>query len=500
MENITQIKKIEAFLQNSMSAEEAAEFKLEIANDPGLARLVEEFKITFQGLQHQWISKGVTAAAKSMHFLHLLKIALISFAGAAVVGVLVFNATRNNKNDSNPTIIKTTSDSTISINSANNQCFDNKSANSDSTQSCENKMPYALISEYASKQHTAQQTADQLYKSYRNKLTPDTQFFTISNLRDTIIIGNSGMKIEIPANSLWSYEKQNPIESKVEIRLTEFMDYFSMYKANVSTMANGHILNSGGSCYITAIAPNDSVLLAPGKQLKLSFPCDTINELMTTFYGNKNEQGTVVWGNTESAKGEILQIRYRLLDGNTPVTYDTLYFIKTYKKNSTTTGRALYSHLYENKRFNKSETYFSDTKSHKKWGEYILQPVRRYGPASKTSKMMHNIIYANIFGFINCDHFLKSKQLEQVTLVNTDTILESYMFFKNSNSCMPAYLNVFYNIPHHSEVMIVAIMRRNNKLLMSFTSTQTSTVINLNDGTPLIASVIEKTIKEFDKK
>lgn len=497
MENISQIKKIEAFLQNTMSQDELAAFKQEMANDPGLAKMVEEFRHTFQALQSQWLSKSVTTAAKSIHLLHVLKVALISVVGVGVLGILIFNFSGKNQKVPNSSRSKEVGDSTMKNVPEIKTPAETSNKCDDSIVLHLNQTTQSVVRENVQENSFEVITAEQRFQEYKSSLVPDTQYFTISNLRDTALKGNSGIVIEIPSGALWSYKNQKPLESRVNIKLVEYMDYVSMYRANISTTANNHLLNSGGSCFIEAKTANDSVIICPNKQLKLSFPCDSINPAMTTFYGSKNEQGTVVWNITDSLGAAARAKIFYVVHDNAPVTYDTLYYVKSFKNVSLTTGNDIYSHLYENKKIAQSQTYYSNSKSHKKWGEYTVQPVRRYGPVSKSAKLMNNIILSNRFGFINCDHFLRENQLEQVTVVGTDTIMESYMFFKNSKSCMPAYGNVFQNIPHNSKVLIVTIMRRNNKLYMSFTNTQTSSVINLNEGKLLNESELEKTIRHF---
>lgn len=497
MENISQIKKIEAFLQNTMSQEELAAFKQEMANDPGLAKMVEEFRHTFQALQSQWLSKSVTAAAKSIHLLHVLKVALISVVGVGMASLIAFYSINNKpKATIEPTAInsKDTIQTNITL------------PKTDTSISIAQVISEPPAPTQINNFHESQEVSinsfisiEEQYKTFRESLQSDTQYFMVNNKYDTVIIGNSGVSIEIPANSIWSFQEQKCVEKEVEIKLIEFTNYFQLYQARVSTMCNDKLLNSGGSCYLEVVTKGDSMIVAPDKQITLSFPCNSIDTTMNTYYGNKNKEGTVVWTGANE-NGDMIDIAKKFnYTTNTTITYDTLYFVKTFKNTSSITGRDLYSHLYSAGYRKTSQTFFSDTRSHQKWGNYVLIPVRFYKPASKISRVMGNLIYSNRFGFINCDQFLREAQLENITLQSSDSIVDAYMFFKYSNSCMPAFSNKFHHIPHNYEVLIVAILSRNGKLYMSFTETKTHAEINLNKGILLNTSVIEEKIKAFSK-
>ena len=208
MENISQIKKIEAFLHNTMSQEELAAFKQEMANDPGLAKMVEEFRHTFQALQSQWLSKSVTTAAKSIHLLHMLKVALISVVGVSVLGMLIFNYSGKNHKVPNSSKSKEVVDSTIknvpeikSSTETSNKCDDSIVLHL-------NQTTQSVVRENVQENSFEVITAEQRFQEYKASLVPDTQYFTISNLRDTALKGNSGIVLEIPSGALWSYKNQ----------------------------------------------------------------------------------------------------------------------------------------------------------------------------------------------------------------------------------------------------------------------------------------------------
>ena len=507
MENITLIKRIEAYLTHTLSSEEAVEFESEMAKDPGLGKLVEQYRQTFKVLQQQWLSMGVKAASGSLQLIKVIKVSVLSIIGIVAISLLFFNRgdfAKSNigstKTDTTGVILPVTNTDIKTIDTIN--LFSPLPAPIKISQQSgmENKNEISLIDQLESSDNQNLRI-EKLINDYRNTLMPDTQYFSILNLKDTILYGIAGTKIDIYAGSLINFKTQKPVTGNIKIALCEFNNYFSMY--SISTVCNDSLLQSGGSCYLSAKENQDSVYIKQDKPLKFGFECAKKNTEMSTFYGVKDANGVVRWENSENKSQipETVNADSIHIPGSfsNSVTYDTLYFKRSYKQISATTRREVYLHWYVNPVSNTSQTFFSDTKSHKNWGEYVLQPVIRYPYSSKILGTIYNIIYANKFGYINCDHFLKYNNVENIHIYAEDTIIESYLFFKKIRSCLPSYQGIFSNVPHKSEVLVLTIFTRNNKLFMSFTETQTSSIIRINNPEPLDTKKIKSELKMLNK-
>jgi hypothetical protein len=297
-----------------------------------------------------------------------------------------------------------------------------------------------------------------------------------------------------------------------------------LFQAKISTVSDGHILQSGGSCYLKATDNGDSVYLLPGKEIKIDFESSAKDSLMSTFYGERNADGVLTWKPaTENIdiQDTLMEVRVEPLGisdsqnkskniksklNTSKLTYDTLYYNKTYMTTSKTTRNRVFTHFYLDSASNNNQTILSDTRSHKKYGDYILQPVIRYGGlraihyVSKVNTKIANEIRSNRFGYINCDHFMGESNLENIILHSHDTIVESYMFFKNSRSCMASFGNTFDKVPHHSNVLFLVIFSRNNKMFMSLNDATTETHIYINNPVPFDVEKIELELNKVSRK
>ncbi len=507
MENLTLIKRIEAYLTHDMSKEETLTFESEIANDPGLGKLVDQYRHTFKVLQQEWLSIGIKEASRSFQLLKVIKVATLSLAGVVAVGLLYFHRGdfKNNKISTNKTdsfALAPVTKATISLDSINTVSQVQNPIKNSILPAVENIDEVSSI--YDVESPFAQNLrVGKLLSDFRNTLKPDTQYFSITNLKDTILYGSKGTRIDIPAGSLINFRTQKPVSGNIKIELCEFNNFFSMFSNKISTDCNNRLLESGGSCYLSAKENQDSAFIREDMPLKLGFECKKEDTAMTTFYGVKDANGVVHWEALENSPpietanpNDSFQIPGSL---GYKVTYDTLYFKRSFKKVSATTGRDIFIHLYQNDITNGSNSFFSDTKSHKKWGAYVLQAVIRYPYKSKALGKIYNIIYANKFGYINCDHFLKYINVEDVSIISADTIIESYLFFKETRTCMPSYEGWFQNVPRNSEVLILTIFTRANKLYMSFLNTRTSKRIYIVDLIPLDTDKIKAELNKIDK-
>jgi hypothetical protein len=519
MENISLLKKIEAYIKGTMSTDEAAAFKSDAKADPELDKLLEEYKHTMGALKREWLSFELNATAKALHWSKLFKIAGISLAGIAtalIYFLIPAPGSKISKEASQPVqaAIETTQDSGRVVNTSVVPVKDNPvnlNAYGDTIRSADVQPDHYLPGNIS-----VPHRADRIM-ALRSIFKTDTEYFSISNLKDTIIQGKEGTLVYIPASSLVNYRTKKLVSQNINIRLCEFTDYYSMFKANVSTLCNGQLLNSGGSCYLAAYDGSDSVILKYGKSMTIGFTCGEHDTLMSAFYGIKGADGVVKWqesndktkssGNAAPSFASEDPVNFSG-DNTGKLIYDTLYYKKYFKTVSLTTGHTVYNHLYE-KDFGGGaktwESFLSYSSNHKDWGDYILKPVIRmpYSSVMTTfseGQTVENMIRSGRFGLINCDHFMKFDNLERVNLLCKDTMVESYLFFKSERSCYPSFNGVFENIPQGSKVRVLSIFTRNNKIYMNIMDTTTKNEIYIDSAEPLDSEKIKQALNEISKR
>jgi|GEM_PF-3927946 hypothetical protein len=132
-------------------------------------------------------------------------------------------------------------------------------------------------------------TKDTIIAKFRN--TP--QKFTIDGTRDTIIKGESGIKIAIGAN-VFVDEHGNPV-SNIKLELLEAINVQSFIENNLITISDDEILESGGMFYINATSNGQAVNIKNDEALTLSVPSSSIMGNMNMFYGKYNDEGKLDW-------------------------------------------------------------------------------------------------------------------------------------------------------------------------------------------------------------
>lgn len=115
------------------------------------------------------------------------------------------------------------------------------------------------------------------------------QAYTINPLKDTVIIGEQGTIISILRNSFQYKDSQEPVTEEISIILKEYYKISDMLLANLSTMSNGEILETGGMIYLEVTANNEELELRPNASLELKFPTQNKKDDMLLWYGSWDE-------------------------------------------------------------------------------------------------------------------------------------------------------------------------------------------------------------------
>lgn len=116
---------------------------------------------------------------------------------------------------------------------------------------------------------------------------PAAQEFTIDPRRDTLLMGNQGTQVLVPAYA-WSL----PV-STTEVRLTlrEFYTPADIILAGLSTTAGTQLLETGGMVHLVATAKGQPVELLPTKPVLLRFPTRHAQPDMQLFRGVRKGHG-----------------------------------------------------------------------------------------------------------------------------------------------------------------------------------------------------------------
>ncbi len=129
------------------------------------------------------------------------------------------------------------------------------------------------------------------------------QLYTIDSDRDTIIFGNKGTRVSIPANCLVN-EFGVLVKGKIQLELKELYSKKDMILANKPTVSDGKLLESNGEIYLNAKAKGENLHVSceDGIQVMLA---STTSIGMEMWLGEINKVGNINWEKTD----EVLEVQ-----------------------------------------------------------------------------------------------------------------------------------------------------------------------------------------------
>lgn len=236
-----------------------------------------------------------------------------------------------------------------------------------------------------------------------NQLKKESQFFTGKSNEVITITGKEGTKITIPKNSLMKPNGKYAI-GKIDIELQEFYQKSDAIAANLHTMSDGIMLESGGMIYLKATAKGEELQLKKGSEISIEFGSKNNQSDMQTFYGYPKNDKTVDWSTNDS---DIVT------EGETWSSY-AVFYQDGIKQRDT-----VYSEIRTKKSFKRATT-----------------------DAEKVSAISSTILQSTKLGWINCDRFYEIKDKTDL-FVNIDMKYkpEIRLVFKDINSIMSGHID-----------------------------------------------------------
>jgi hypothetical protein len=125
-------------------------------------------------------------------------------------------------------------------------------------------------------------------------LTPQEQLFTIDANKDNLVKGEKGTQLFIPAGAL-VFEDGSAVKGGAVILLKEFYSSGDMMSANLSSMSDSFMLQTGGMLYMEAKADGKKLQVDGRKSIVISFPRKKGINSMEVFYGRTPVNGAVNW-------------------------------------------------------------------------------------------------------------------------------------------------------------------------------------------------------------
>lgn len=134
------------------------------------------------------------------------------------------------------------------------------------------------------------------------------QTFIISASKDTAITCQEGTIIKISKNSFTSEQSGKSATGLIALKVEEYYKVSDMILANLSTVSNGDLLETGGMINIEAFSQkNEKLQLQYGKTIEISFPTNNFVENMQLFTGTF-ENKKMNWETMSLIDGDTAQV------------------------------------------------------------------------------------------------------------------------------------------------------------------------------------------------
>lgn len=131
--------------------------------------------------------------------------------------------------------------------------------------------------------------------------------YVIISQRDTILIGQAGVKLFIPSES-FEFPNGKIATGEVKIELVEALNTADIVLNDLQTMSNGKTLQTGGMIFVSATKDGEKLNIRKNHTLSASIPIDSKNRGMKYFEGEISEKG-INWTKMKELDNEIFSGR-----------------------------------------------------------------------------------------------------------------------------------------------------------------------------------------------
>ena len=120
------------------------------------------------------------------------------------------------------------------------------------------------------------------------------QLISINNNADTIITGEQGTRILVPANA-FQLEDGTEVSGDVRVQLKECYSYSDMLAEGLSTHTDTSTLQSAGMINVEVYKGNEPLQLREGKELGIRFNNNETSDNYKLYYGKSTQDGDINW-------------------------------------------------------------------------------------------------------------------------------------------------------------------------------------------------------------
>ncbi|HEY6899520.1 MAG TPA: hypothetical protein VI233_02710, partial [Puia sp.] len=149
------------------------------------------------------------------------------------------------------------------------------------------------------------------------------QVFLIDGARDTVVETKGGMVLSIPAGGFLGADGR-PVKGGIQLVLREALDAATIIRAGLSTVSDGHLLETGGMFFIDALKDGASLRVDSSKGIYAEVPTDVVRPGMQVFTGKVGANGIIDWQNPRPLEHNLIPRDIFSLDFYPPYYLDSL--------------------------------------------------------------------------------------------------------------------------------------------------------------------------------
>ncbi len=309
------LEQIDRYLEGQMTVDELATFEQQINQNKDLKTQVENQKLIIQAVKRQVLSNQINAVAKGGFFNYKWGIGLgiiLLIIGGLIVSQLDYKSNNETIKTEHKIETKTEIVTTQPIQKKEIVQVDSVQKNETVVESL--TQPKSTLKP-KNERKIEVQNKNELYdfKGLQCWVKPDVQIFEINTDSTETIEGREGTLIIIPKHSFLD-ENGNTVNGKVNFELVEAYTLDDILLYNLTTTANGNLLETGGMFYTNATQNGNTLKVNPDKPMMIQIPCVKEKPNMMAFESEIDTAGNINWKNPKPLEQFLTKVDMNLLD------------------------------------------------------------------------------------------------------------------------------------------------------------------------------------------
>lgn len=299
---LTQIERIDNYLNGTMSGSELQLFKQELATNPELQEMVETQELMHTAVARKAMLLQVQSFAPPLRpggsgILSQFKWPII--LSSIVVGALITWASLHH------------SEREQKLEAKKHESLHKKEASSEAQNSTD-LLPTLQSEDVASNTHLVP-NSKKSFGGLTTWISPEVQQITIDPNKENLVACKNGSVILVPEKAFVDNAGKT-VTTPVTLDVIEALTLDKMIGYNLSTMTGKTALRSGGMLYIQPKSDNQTINLASGKAFHIEVPTDNYNPEMMAWQGVPDRAGNLNWENPQEIENFLIPVDIASLD------------------------------------------------------------------------------------------------------------------------------------------------------------------------------------------